>query len=732
MFEIGQWIENQYLVLDRRRGRRWTIYSALDRMSESVFIIKRPSTASSRFSPDIFVQKSKLWINLGQCDELVTAFMLKEFQGAPHLFMEYIDGPSLADVICSLGGRPLPVRQIVPLAKQIIKGLKSLHGASLLTGGNMAHGNLNPRNILISRETPKISDPGLAAAFRVPGGIENADLLMKDMPCMAPEQIQDPSRSSSGADIYSLGFILYELITGTPPAVIKPTEDALAAGHVALEPVSPIKRNPACPKWLEGAIMKCLAREPENRFQKVQQIETLIGEIQGLVVDDEVSAADNAPPERASRVARARGVAKKESSRLNHYYLGVEHMMLGILAEESNIVLNALGDAIAAEEIMSRILASLPKGEGPWHWDGIIKTPRYRQTMKLARKIKHEYADERMLPQHILLAILLEGQNAAVRALKKLEVDVDAAIKKIRRELARRRPSILVTNTDAASTPFVHKVSCVTDGPYFTPFIGREKELKMARDFLSSDKHGIIVVGESGVGKTAFVQQLSCLITEAPSRSEPGLGSIYKLRTPSLLAGDYDADRVIDNLIDTLEELGKSESIAFIEDLPVLLGIDVKIPPMTAVEAIEEAISSYNLSIVATATPASYASCLEGNESLLRHFEIINLDVPPQAEIEKILISSKGTFEDEHSVMIAEDAIAAAIRLSAESGSNRALPGAALELLDRACAAARLAITASQDHPLPAEVAAKHVEHALSETFSNEEFHDKSSSEAHS
>ena len=722
MFEIGQWIDNQYLVLEKHRGRRWVTYMALDRMSENVFIIKTPAAAFPELSIDRFKGKAKTWIEFGQSEKLVTAFLLKDFDGAPHLFIEYIDGPTLADIICSRHGKPLPIKHIIGSLKQIAEGMNNLHKSSLATGANLTHGNLSPRKVLSSSTGIKITDIGLASAFSMPGGMQNADLLLRYLPCMAPEQIKNPAENSMLTDIYSFGALSYELATGTLPTVIRRHDDPLA-GHLASEPVSPRMRNPDCPNWLEETILKCMAREPEIRFQSFELIEKLITEMEMDVKPVEKPPQQMEQSKRTSRVARARGIAKKESGRLNHYYLGVEHMLLGILAEEENMVLSTLGDTVTAWRLKSDILSNMPKGEGPWHWEGVIKSPRYRRVMKMARKIRREYGDERMLPQHILLAILTEGQSLPVRVLEDLGIDTAAAAEKLKRELGRRRPAMLITDPGSTATPFAHSMSGVASGPYFAPFTGRVRELERAQELLLADNTGIIIVGESGVGKTTFVQQLGCAIADAAADSGLEYGGLYKLRTTALLASDNDSDMIIGHFTDTLGELCDSNSIVFIEDFPVLLGIDIKVPPKAAADFIEDAISSQDMILVATATPAAYAECEMENVSLFQRLDVINLSETPDDKSSAILCGAKEAFEVEYSIKISEKAIEATLELSAGSDKVRALPAGALELLDRACAIARMEVANLEDRPRPTTVEIEHVERALRETFSRESTH---------
>ena len=721
MFEIGQLIENQYLILEIRRGRRWIVYVAQDQISERVFLIKRPAERlyADAFDADTFMRKAKTWIDIGESNQIAAAYLLKEFDGIPHLFIEYIDGPSLADILCSRPGKPLPNEQTIALMTELIEGMRFIHNADLLTHEEGAiHGNLNPRNILTTSGDIKITDIGILQAFRTPTDISRANIPPERIPYMAPEQLEDPTLESRLIDIYSFGAVMYEVATGTPPTNIR-LMDASAKIAFGTDAAPPRLRNRQCPRWLEETILKCMARAPENRFQSFDHIKALFDKIEKEEKNKEGEGRRKSSGQRVSRVARIRGIAKKESSRLNHYYIGVEHLMLSLLAEEESIVMSVLGDMVDPEKLRAEILSTLPKGEGPWRWNGIKKTPRYKKVMRLARQIQRTYSDERMLPHHILLAILKEGQNIPVRALKSLDIDAAEACKKLQIELGRRRPSILVTGSDSPTARFTHRVSCTTEYPYFTPFTGRQVELRNAQDMLLHDRYSIMIVGRPGVGKTAFTRQLACEISEIAVDVGVDYGSMYKLRTPALLSETADEDDLVDNLRSIFDEIVESKSILIIEDLPLLLCLCAKVSPQVAA-LFDEYTSSKGLLIVTTATPEGRALCESKHGNIMQFLERVNLQEPSEDETFAMLKGAEESFEIEHSVEIGNDTLQAVINLSTGLQTSRALPARAFELLDSACMTARLApgAEAGQGHKIP--VTPEHVKQVVSAASQSE------------
>jgi serine/threonine protein kinase len=712
VFDPGLWIEDQYLVLERHRGRRWILYVVQDRISETLFAVKAPAFVLSPDTAARFIRKAKNWINLGECEQLANAYLLKEFNSVPHLLVEYADGPSLADILSSHPGRALPIRQTVAFMRQLISGMKFLHKVSLPGESHGAiHGNLTPRNILTKAGNIKITDIGMADALRRPT-ITSADLLPGEALYTAPERLEKSAKASELTDVYSFGAVMYEVATGTVPKTCQSSSDPLCE-IVSISIASPRMRNRSCPRWLEEMIMKCMAPEPEKRFQSFEQIDAFLREV---VNTDELPPDDGAgkEPPKTSRVARIRGAAKKESRRLEHYYLGVEHLMLGLIEEEESVVVSCLGDAVSADQLQSEIISWLPKGEGPWYWEGIRKTPRYKKVMRIARKIKRGLEEDRMLPQHILLAILEEGRNIPARVLKNLKVDVKAASASLRRELRRNRPAVFVKDADSPAAVCTCRVTCTTGIPGNIPYVGHDAELRMVESLLLDDKKSIMLIGEPGVGKTAFLRNLDCIISDTVTKTGAEYGGIHRLRNAALLATSEREDDVFSGLSNVLKSLVESKAVLVIEDLPVMLDPGIRVSPLDLSALLSNYVVSRGLLLVATATPAAYLACESGHRNLLDFLEVVRLPEPSEEELTQILSSAREVLESEYSVKVVDEALVAAAAFSRDI-KDRAQPAKALELLELACASARR--SSSKYSTGAILVNAKHLEDSCSEYF---------------
>jgi len=201
---------------------------------------------------------------------VVTVYDAGEEAGAPYIVEEYVDGGTLADALARGSGQPLPVEQAVRIAVDVCAALEHAHRYEVV------HRDVKPSNVWLSGDgVAKLGDFGLVAALRQSGSgtlarITGEGMMVGTIPYMAPEQAlgRGPEVCS---DLYSLGAVLYELVTGGPPFA---GDDALAiiSQHLRTPPVAPAWRNPKVPKPLETLIMRLLAKDPGDRPQSAAEV----------------------------------------------------------------------------------------------------------------------------------------------------------------------------------------------------------------------------------------------------------------------------------------------------------------------------------------------------------------------------------------------------------------------------------------------------------------------------
>jgi tetratricopeptide (TPR) repeat protein len=193
-----------------------------------------------------------------QHPNVVQIYEVGEHGGHPFLALEFVEGGSLA---ARLAGTPQPARQAAELVETLARAIHDAHGRGIV------HRDLKPANVLLTRDgTPKISDFGLAKRLDVEAGRTPSGAVLGTPSYMAPEQARGKSREVGPlADVYALGAVLYELLTGRPPFRGETAADTLLQ-VLSEEPVSPSRLQPKVPRDLETICLKCLQKDPRRRY----------------------------------------------------------------------------------------------------------------------------------------------------------------------------------------------------------------------------------------------------------------------------------------------------------------------------------------------------------------------------------------------------------------------------------------------------------------------------------
>ena len=194
-----------------------------------------------------------------QHPNIVQIFHIGEHDGLPYFEMEYVGGGSLAD---RLDGTPRPPREAARLVETLAGAMAEAHRLGIV------HRDLKPANILLTPEgAPKVADFGLAKLLNVESGLTRTDSILGSPSYMAPEQAEGKTKEvGPAADVYALGAILYELLTGRPPfrgaTVLETLEQVKTA-----EPVPPSRLVPGLPRDVETIALKCLQKDPGRRYE---------------------------------------------------------------------------------------------------------------------------------------------------------------------------------------------------------------------------------------------------------------------------------------------------------------------------------------------------------------------------------------------------------------------------------------------------------------------------------
>jgi eukaryotic-like serine/threonine-protein kinase len=238
------------------QGGMAAVYLAHDSELDRAVAIKvlAEHLASDEAFRQRFLREARMAAKLSH-PNIVHVYDQGEEDGQPFIVMEYVDGPTLGEELKRTG--PLPPARVVDLALQICGGLEHAHASGLV------HRDIKPGNLLLREDgTVKIADFGIARAAQATK-LTQIGSVLGTAAYLAPEQAAGKPVTAA-ADIYSLGCVLFELLTGRTPYVFESLPELVVKQRE--EPITPIRElRPDVPAELEGAVMHCLARGPEYR-----------------------------------------------------------------------------------------------------------------------------------------------------------------------------------------------------------------------------------------------------------------------------------------------------------------------------------------------------------------------------------------------------------------------------------------------------------------------------------
>ncbi len=394
------------------------------------------------------------------------------------------------------------------------------------------------------------------------------------------------------------------------------------------------------------------------------------------------------------RARRVLTTAGEEARRLNHRFIGTEHILLGLVAEEGGVALRVLEELnITAEQVRASIERTVGRGTRPTLTPPTL-TPRTKRVIELAvdeaRQLGHHYIGT----EHLLLGLVREGEGVAVDVLRRL----GAPPEKIREQtnlILQQTPVHAGSKTQTSSTPTVDQLgtdlTALAESGKLDPVIGRQTEIERVIQILARrTKNNPALIGDPGVGKTAIVEGLAQRIIRGDV-PEPLLDKrVLQLDIGSLVAGTIYRGQFEERLKKVIEELKGSASILFIDELHMLVGAGSAGSSVDAANILKPALSRGELQCIGATTLDEYRKHIEGDAALERRFQPVYVDEPTVEETIDILRGIKSLYEQHHKLPITDEALQAAAQLSARYITDRYLPDKAIDLIDEAASRVRM------------------------------------------
>ncbi len=403
-------------------------------------------------------------------------------------------------------------------------------------------------------------------------------------------------------------------------------------------------------------------------------------------------------------------LAQEAAQDLGHGYVGCEHLLLGLLREEEGIAHRVLSEYGLTDEMITGILQrSVGQGtSGDAPSQGL--TPRAKSVIELAVGESHRMGAGYIGTEHLLMGLLREGSNMAVRILRTVGVDPRKMYASVQQKLSESTPH---TVTSGAAAPnkeskksgktleeFTRDLTEAARQGKLDPVIGRDKEIQRVIQILSRrTKNNPVLIGEPGVGKTAIAEGLAQRIASADVPEELLNKKLLSLDLSGMVAGTKYRGEFEERIKNTLDEVKKDGNvILFIDELHTIVGAGSAEGAVDAANIIKPALGRGEIRVIGATTLNEYRKYIEKDAALERRFQPVTVGEPSAEDTVAILKGLRDKYEAHHKLTITDEALDAAVSLSRRYINDRFLPDKAIDLMDEAASQVRMkAESASPD-----------------------------------
>jgi ATP-dependent Clp protease ATP-binding subunit ClpC len=411
------------------------------------------------------------------------------------------------------------------------------------------------------------------------------------------------------------------------------------------------------------------------------------------------------------RARRVLSLAHQEAEKMRQEAISTEHLLMGLIQEEGGVAGRVLRD-LGLEQDRIREMVERLGGLGDSSAKRLDLTPGVQQVLEFAieeaRQMGHHYIGT----EHILLALIRSDKGLANEALKKLGITAEQIRRQTRRVLSEGGTSKTTKPGTRSSTPAARStakaeskkdtktplidqlatdLTALAEEHKLDPVIGRQMEIERVIQILARrTKNNPALIGQPGVGKTAIVEGLAQRIVDGDVPAPLLDKQVLQLDVGSLVAGTMYRGQFEERLKRVIEELKASGAILFIDEVHMLVGAGSAGSSVDAANILKPALSRGELQVIGATTVDEYRKNIESDAALERRFQSIMVEEPTQEEATEILHGIRSAYEEHHRLSISDEALDAAVKLSARYVSERFLPDKAIDLIDEAGSRVRM------------------------------------------
>ena len=402
-----------------------------------------------------------------------------------------------------------------------------------------------------------------------------------------------------------------------------------------------------------------------------------------------------------SKAKKAIDLAARISKKLDYNYVGTEHLLAGLIKEGTGVAAQVLAaDNVDYDKLIQMIKDLISPGEGVIEAEKDGMTPRAGKVLVRAQEIAEHFEYDEIGTEHILMAIISQGDCAAARLLntmnvnmQKMYVDILAAMGE---DPAKYREELQKSRTGTSATPtldqFSRDLTRMAENGELDPVIGRDKQmLRVIQILCRRGKNNPCLIGEPGVGKTAIVEGLAQNIVNGTVPELIAGKRLVSLDMSGLVAKSKYRGEFEERIKKVINEvIADGNILLFIDELHTIIGAGGAEGALDASNILKPALARGQLQVIGATTIEEYRKYVEKDAALERRFQPVTVEEPSEKETIEILNGLKGLYEKHHHVEITDEAVEAAVKLSTRYINDRFLPDKAIDLMDEAAAKLRL------------------------------------------
>ena len=399
-----------------------------------------------------------------------------------------------------------------------------------------------------------------------------------------------------------------------------------------------------------------------------------------------------------AKAKTALGLAASAARSMGQNYIGTEHILLGLIRQQTGMAAQALlvngADETKLVDLIMELIAptghlELKEREG--------YSPRAQQVIGLAFQIAEQYHASAVGTEHILMALIREGSNVAVRilstmgvSLQKLYIDLLVSMGKdgnlYKEDLRQQKQKTKVLEQ------YSRDMTKLAAEGKLDPVIGRDQEILRLVQILSRrTKNNPCLIGEPGVGKTAIVEGLAQRIVQGEVPDTVKNKRVMTLDLSGMVAGSKYRGEFEERIKKVIKEvIDDGNIILFLDEIHTIIGAGGAEGAIDASNILKPSLARGELQLIGATTIEEYRKYIEKDAALERRFQTIMVEEPSLTEAVRIVMGIKHKYEEHHHVTITPEAVEAAVKLSDRYINDRNLPDKAIDLIDEAAAALRL------------------------------------------